>query len=115
MKNPIQPIIDGRFKSNKIVEFVLENGNIDLNDIARSSFTNDDREQFAQLIGYSLSSYSSLSYVSDETYNAAKLMSKGASEDQARIESLTETIKEIKKGLKIAAIEAFRIHEDDLV
>lgn len=31
----------------------------------------EDREQFAQLIGYSLSGFADLSYVSNKTYNAA--------------------------------------------
>lgn len=74
MKNPMQPFIeDGRriirFKSNKIVEAVFEaarEGNkLDLNDIACQNFTQDDRVQFAQLIGYSLRGFHELSYVPD--------------------------------------------------
>lgn len=64
--HPVQPsgLVDGvlRFKKNAIVEHLLENGGIDMNDLARLSFTDEDRRQFAQLIGYSLSGYYDLSY-----------------------------------------------------
>lgn len=77
MKNPIQPLVEGtdgiiRFKSNKIVEYLLNNGNISMNDVARLDFSKDDRQQFAQLIGYSLSGYSDLSYVDEVAYKEAE-------------------------------------------
>lgn len=77
MKNPIQPtLIDKhgvkRFKINKIVEYLLDtHPNVDMNTIALKGFTGDDRQQFAQLIGYSLSGYGDLSYVDDDSYRAA--------------------------------------------
>lgn len=76
-KHPIQPLSEDkngtiRFKSNKIVEFLLEQGGFDMNDLACMEFSQEDREQFAQLIGYSLSGYGDLSYVSDESYDAAE-------------------------------------------
>lgn len=43
-----------------------------MNDLACMEFSQEDREQFAQLIGYSLSGYGDLSYVSDESYDAAE-------------------------------------------
>lgn len=72
MKNPLQPIYyDGvgilRFKSNAIVRFLLDKGPYNMNDLARNEFSDDDREQFAQLIGYSVGGFLDLSYVSDET------------------------------------------------
>lgn len=75
-RNPDQPLITDpqgtlRFKENRIVRYVLDNGGIDLNHIARQDFDQDDRQQFAQLIGYSLSGYSELSFVSDEAYERA--------------------------------------------
>lgn len=77
--NPMQPfILDEpvvRFKGNKIVEALLEfarkGRQVDLNDIACMDFSQDDRCQFAQLIGYSLSGYHELSYVSDDHAKAA--------------------------------------------
>lgn len=70
----MQPFIltpDGvvRFKENAIVSALLEAARegrkLDLNDIAGMEFSQDDRCQFAQLIGYSLNGYHELSEVSD--------------------------------------------------
>lgn len=76
MKHPVQPLQKDergtlRFKKNAIVDFLLEAGPFDLNQLAVMPFSQDDREQFAQLIGYSLSGFGELSYVSDETYERA--------------------------------------------
>jgi hypothetical protein len=83
VKNPIQPTVKDehgrvRFKENKIVSFLLDNGGLDMNKLAVLDFTVDDREQFAQLIGYSLDGYGMLSYVTDETYDNAYNESEGA-------------------------------------
>lgn len=90
IKNPMQPVVmarDGciRFKPNRIVEFVLANSRVDLNAIAVQDFTDDDRMQFAQLIGYSVSGYGDLPYVSDSSYNKAakraeRLLAEGSAE-----------------------------------
>ena len=78
MKNPIQPLLTDehgvlRFKENAIVRHLLDSHPAcDMNKLAGMDFTDEDRQQFAQLIGYSLSGYGELSYVSDEAYNAAK-------------------------------------------
>lgn len=71
VNNPMQPIIDGRFKENKIVSYCLDNST-DMNDIAMQDFSVEDREQFAQLIGYSHSGYGELRYVTDESYYRAQ-------------------------------------------
>lgn len=73
---PTQPLtIDDngrvRFRANRIVQFLLDNGPHDMNSLAMQDFSPEDREHFAQLIGYSLSGFSELSYVSDRTYAAA--------------------------------------------
>ena len=117
-KHPIQPLeeVNGffRFKENKIVKYLLENGGIDLNQIACLGFDREDRVQFAQLIGYSLSGWSELSYVSNDDYAAAHLMKDGKDEKDARIESLETTLSNIREHLKNAAAEAFHIHPEDL-
>lgn len=82
MKNPIQPLIKGddgivRFKSNKMVGHLLDWAQAHghgLNEMAIMPFSNDDRQQFAQLIGYSLCGFSELDYVDDDAYNAAEEM-----------------------------------------
>lgn len=80
-KHPIQPLVKDehgviRFKANAIVRFMLDAGRqgtrFDLNTLAIMDFSKEDREQLAQLIGYSLSGFGDLSYVSDEAYAAAE-------------------------------------------
>lgn len=80
-KHPVQPLEKDecgtlRFKENKIVRFLLDAGPFDMNQIAVIPFDNEDREQFAQLIGYSLSGFGELSYVSDEAYERAEAQQK---------------------------------------
>lgn len=75
-KQPLQPLYKTetgsiRFKENAIVRFLLDAGPFSMNTLAAMPFSNDDREQFAQLIGYSLWGFGELSYVSDKTYNRA--------------------------------------------
>lgn len=71
MKQPMQPIERDpsgviRFKKNEIVRYLLDRGFVTMNDLAILPFSKEDREQFAQLIGYSVSGISDLSYVSEE-------------------------------------------------
>lgn len=72
---PIQPLEYDergvlRFKANAIVRHLLDHGGIDLNALACLPFGDEDRRQFAQLIGYSLSGYGELPYVDDASYLA---------------------------------------------
>jgi hypothetical protein len=74
--HPMQPLEDDgrgviRFKRNEIVKFLIEKGSIDLNKLACEHFKAEDREQFAQLLGYSLESFCDLSYASETTKQAA--------------------------------------------
>jgi hypothetical protein len=79
MKHPMQAIerdSDGiaRFKANAIVEYLLERVvelGVDMNTLARLDFAREDRAQFAQLIGYSVSGFGDLSYADEETVQAA--------------------------------------------
>ena len=71
MKHPMQQQYKDsagviRFTKNAIVEFLFNNGPFDMNLLARMRFSEEDRAQFAQLIGYSRSGFCDLSYVSDE-------------------------------------------------
>jgi len=77
MEHPSQYLIKDkenvlRFTENKIVKFLLDVGPYDLNKLAIIPFSDEDRSQFAQLIGYSLSGFSELSYVSDEKWEQAE-------------------------------------------
>jgi hypothetical protein len=80
--NPMQPLcIDDngvmRFKENKLVKYLLDaNGVIGMNELGvfaiHAGVSRTDQEQFAQLIGYSLSGFGELSYVRDKTYAKAE-------------------------------------------
>lgn len=70
---PVEQDADGvvRFKGNRIVRYMLDMGGIDLNHLVRvetyARFTQEDWEEFYQLIGYSVSGYHELSLVSDDS------------------------------------------------
>jgi hypothetical protein len=75
--HPVQPLIaddDGvlRFKANAIVRCLLDNGPFNMQFLLALPFSVEDREQFAQLIGYSLTGFGELPYVTDETFNRAE-------------------------------------------
>lgn len=118
--HPIQPLVTDehgtlRFRENRIVRYLLDHGGIDLNQISEQGFPNEDAEQFAQLIGYSLNGFSELSYVSDETYETARRMTEsGLTEDAARIDYLEAALATVRDGLKTVVPAVFRIHPDDL-
>ncbi len=124
MKNPIQPLAPDahgvvRFKANAIVRHLIDtHPTVDMNALARMSFTDDDRQQFAQLIGYSLSGYGSLSgYVSDEAYSAAAHMAEGLDERDARIAALEAKIAELRGAIDLLREPMARLlemHPDDL-
>ena len=122
IRNPIQPLVKGehgvlRFKANKIVCHLLDHGGIDMNAIARMDFTDDDRQQFAQLIGYSLSGYGELrSYVSDYAYAAAETMAEeGLSDKDARIACLEEALSTLRDSLRGPMASLFGKHPEDLM
>lgn len=120
MKHPIQPIYRDeagslRFKQNAIVQHLLDSGDTGMNELACMPFPQEDREQFAQLIGYSLSGASELSYFSSQALEAAELIySTGADERDARIEYLETELKSLKDGLRGPIANLYGIHPDDL-
>ena len=117
-KHPIQPLemIDGvkRFKQNKILGYLFDQGCIDMNKLAMIDFPQDDRQQFAQLIGYSLDGYSELSYGEDEVIASAELMLNGMDEKDARISYLSEELDVLRETLREPIARLFHIHPDDL-
>ena len=123
--HPIQPIVkDGhgtvRFKENKIVSDLLDCASkhgLSLNDIAIRDYSNEDRQQLAQLIGYSLSGYSELrSYVDDAAYAAAVAKSKNSKKSDIEIERdhYKAKLMAIKKSLRLPMARLFEVHPDDL-
>ena len=89
-----------------------------LNEIAGLDFTDDDRQQFAQLIGYSLSGYSELqSYVTDEAYATAAQMAHAVDERDARIAALEQKLAELRAAadmLREPVARLLEMHPDDL-
>ncbi len=73
MKHPMQKLEKDehgtiRFRRNKIVEHLAVN---ELNELSTMGFPAEDWEQLAQLIGYSVSGFSTLSYASDKVVKKA--------------------------------------------
>lgn len=58
-----------RFVGNSIVVHLLTKGPFNMNDLALIGANDDELAQFAQLVGYSVSGYSDLPYVSDDMWN----------------------------------------------
>lgn len=119
MKHPIQPVYKDdqgtlRFKPNKIVLFLLDNGGYEMNDLAYMDFDVDDRQQFAQLIGYSLNGFSELYYASDEVCAAAESMASGKDEHTARNDHLRGMLDELRESLRDPMAMLFGVHPDDL-
>jgi hypothetical protein len=104
--HPIQPLMVGsdgclRFKHNEIVRHLLDNGPFNMNDLAMMNFSQEDREQFAQLIGYSHSGSGDLSYVRDEVWYAAETVySTGCDQKDARIEALQNQVADLNGKLE---------------
>jgi hypothetical protein len=70
MPHPNQEVIrdaDGnlRFYKNSIVEFLYRAGPFDMSQLSLMPFSEEDRKQFYQLIGYSLSGYEELGFKKD--------------------------------------------------
>lgn len=118
-EHPIQNIVTDahgvkRFETNRLVEKLLEVATatgFGLNELYAFGFGLDgidrDRRQLAQLIGYSVSGYGSLSYVRDQDY-AAVARRDGRPEDAARIAELEEEV----GVLKVAIDRILTIAED---
>lgn len=75
--HPVQPLyVDRmdviRFRPNKIVQFLAKTSKFDENALELIGFPHEDRIQFAQLTGWSLSGFGDLSYVTEDDYARAE-------------------------------------------
>lgn len=65
-QHPMQPIVMvgdvARFKQNAIIAWLADSGKLNMNEIAIIPFAKEDRNQLAQLLGYSVSGYGDLHY-----------------------------------------------------
>jgi len=108
-----------RFKRNKIVDYLISGKvkqGIDLNDLAIMDFPREDWEQLGQLIGYSVSGWGGLSYVSPINCAACDSMVENPTEDpkDIQIRELTNTVNNLKKALQEPIADLFGIHPDSL-
>lgn len=119
---PIQPLINyngrPRFHENAIVRFLLDwatQHGMGLNQIATKQFSNADRQQFAQLIGYSLDGYGELSYVDDLAYETAEAMyTQQSNQVQARADILQAKLEKFRADMLAPIAELYSVHPDDL-
>jgi hypothetical protein len=99
----MQPVVKDthgvlRFRENAIIRYIVDHaaevvhpganaidpntskpyhqGKLDLSKLITLDFPQEDHEQFAQLMGYSISGYHELSYVSDESCEQASTLAK---------------------------------------
>ena len=118
MKHPIQKIhtVDGvvRFVENPIVRALLDDGPFSLNDIATWNVSREDREQFAQLIGYSVKGAGELNYVSDTVFNCAARTDSGGDPNEHVVTELTAHLEGVKDALRYGVAKLYGIHPDDL-
>lgn len=90
-EEPMQPVgIDPfgvhRFVENRIVADLLKSSeSMSMNSIAEAAqdgyYLDAERRQFAQLIGYSVNGYGTLSYVDDASYERASQLSDQLQDD----------------------------------
>lgn len=121
--HPLQPLMSDpsgtlRFKENRIVSHLLEvagrNG-CGLNELAMLEFSREDREQLAQLIGYSAGGFCTLSYVQSDTVKAVDEMADGGLDPvHAENASLKRELRELKERLKPVIADLYGIHPDNL-
>ena len=117
LRNPVQPLYKTdsgvvRFKPNTIIDYLFNSGALDLNKIAAMPFTQDDREQLAQLLGYSLSGFGTLSYVTDETYSLAAMQS-STTEENDRNAILRKQLKDFKNEARLALSTLTELLDND--
>lgn len=119
-KHPIQPLIRDeqgvvRFKANAIVEYLLQNGGIDMNRLATLPFPPEDREHFAQLIGYSWSGASDLSYMSNDVIEASRMAyDEGLTPEGALERVQKDKLDNLRQALRGPMAELFDIHPEDM-
>lgn len=102
MNYPIQPIeydAQGiiRFKENAIVRYLLDAGPLDLNKLEMLEFSDEDRAQFEQLIGRSVSAFCGLDCVSDEVADKVSALSEAlqgekSPDPESHINALAESL-----------------------
>ncbi len=106
-----------RFKENKVVRYLYDQC-VDKMKIYTLPFSDEDREQFSQLTGYSVSGYGDLSHVRKDSVRVAdamvEAMGNGKDERDVRIETLQKQLDDIRRGLREPVAALFGISPEDL-
>lgn len=93
--HPMQPLVSDngtiRFQQNSIVRFLLDSGPFDLNQLATMDFDDEDWNQFAQLLGSSVSGFCDLSYAKPSTVELADAMAGQWIRYHAHVESIRKS------------------------
>lgn len=119
---PMQPIITDehgleRFQANALIKYLFDHSGLDLNELGMVDAPQEDREQFAQLTGYSVRGFCGLDYVRPEVALAAERMARSPStlsdDCAARIEAET-ALQNVRLALRRPIAELFDKHPDDL-
>ena len=119
-KHPIQPLeLDDRgvlrFKANQIVRDLLVHCSESGFEIATRDYTREDREQLAQLIGYSHSGAHDLGYMSEEVLVASRrAMETGTTEHEARAAALRDTLDSVRSRMRVVVAELYKTIPEDL-
>jgi hypothetical protein len=91
-KHPMQPIeLKGevyRFKENEIISYLVDSGKINLNEISLLPFKKEDKEQFWQLMGYSVSGYGDVFGDTEVVRKADAIVEYGSMEQPTPLELL---------------------------
>jgi len=122
IKQPTQPFVTDdqgilRFHPNAIVMHLLDKGGVDLNDLARETFPREDWVQFAQLIGYSIVGWETLSYVAEDDAEAIDKMlgDSELSALEARAVTAEQRLEMFRITFREPIAELYGIHPDNLL
>ena len=121
LKHPFQPVYKDdngtlRFKGNAIVEWLISEGSLNMNAIAKKTFSREDRAHFAQLIGYSVYGWSELGYVNNNDYDTIReiIDNTELSSKDAELEMLRKKIRTLTGLIRDLTCKVFNIAPEDL-
>lgn len=104
---PLQPLYldqNGtiRFQENAVVSYLVDISGVKMNDIIKQGFSEEDIEQFVQLIGYSFPAFESFKYAKESTIIKAKIAfnNEDINPLQAKCDALEAELEHYRKKLE---------------
>lgn len=95
-----------RFKENAIVRFLLDYTTprgLGMNELCGMGFSQDDWKQFAQLIGYSVSGWGGLSYVTPTDVEIVdRMISTGKTEESIKVDCYADILERLRSNIRKA-------------